>query len=153
MDVNSIFPTKSVSSPENKTTQTNKRPNSNEKPKKEAKDFRTEGAVDDRIVRFSAPNGKSRAQVIAKMNELRKGNPEKVKVPQKRMGMPGALADNQIDKPKEKPAEMALERPSEVGLNDPNDPATIGKLKSLVSTDAFNFNPKERDVLSKIIAQ
>jgi hypothetical protein len=41
----------------------------------------------------------------------------------------------------------------DVGLNDPNDPATIGKLKKLMNTGAVQFNPKERETLSKIIDQ
>jgi hypothetical protein len=41
----------------------------------------------------------------------------------------------------------------DVGLNDPSDPATVGKLKKLINTGAVQFNPKERETLSKIIEQ
>lgn len=46
----------------------------------------------------------------------------------------------------------APEKPSDVGLNNPNDPATVGKLKSVLTKGAFNFNPKEREALEKILA-
>lgn len=42
--------------------------------------------------------------------------------------------------------------PSDVGLNNPDDPATVGKLKSVLTKGAFNFNPKEREALEKILA-
>lgn len=44
-----------------------------------------------------------------------------------------------------------LEKPSDVGVNDPNDPVTSSKLKSVLDMGAFNFNPKEREVLSRIL--
>jgi hypothetical protein len=40
---------------------------------------------------------------------------------------------------------------SDVQLNSPEDPVTAEKLKTVLSNGAFNFNPKERDVLSKIL--
>ena len=42
---------------------------------------------------------------------------------------------------------------SDVKLNDPKDPGTQEKLKSVISKGAFSFNPKERDVLEKILNQ
>ena len=48
--------------------------------------------------------------------------------------------------------EKELSKPSDVGLNDPKDPATVGKLKSVLSKGAFNFNAKEREALEKILA-
>jgi len=44
-----------------------------------------------------------------------------------------------------------IEKPSDVGTNNPQDPLTANKLKSVLDMGAFNFNPKERDVLSKIL--
>jgi|GEM_PF-3317709 len=49
--------------------------------------------------------------------------------------------------------EIPTERPSDVGLNDPNDPATRGKLKDLLGRGAISFNPRERDVLDRILAE
>ncbi|MGZ3788908.1 MAG: hypothetical protein ACXVLQ_10310 [Bacteriovorax sp.] len=40
---------------------------------------------------------------------------------------------------------------SDVKLNDPKDPATQEKLKSVLSKGAFNFNPKEKETLDKIL--
>lgn len=42
---------------------------------------------------------------------------------------------------------------SDVQLNSPEDPVTSEKLKTVLSNGAFNFNPKERDVLSKILEE
>jgi len=47
-------------------------------------------------------------------------------------------------------AEKTVAQP-DVGLNDPSDPATVGKLKKLIDQGAVQFSPKERDGLSKII--
>lgn len=40
---------------------------------------------------------------------------------------------------------------TDVNLNDPKDPATSEKLKSIISKGAFNFNPREREALDKIL--
>jgi len=40
---------------------------------------------------------------------------------------------------------------TDVNLNDPKDPATQEKLKTVLSTGAFNFNPREREALDKIL--
>jgi hypothetical protein len=42
---------------------------------------------------------------------------------------------------------------SDVQLNNPEDPVTTEKLKSVLSNGGFNFNPKEREVLSKILEE
>ncbi len=63
-----------------------------------------------------------------------------------------AQAKNQVSKPAQDKPEPELTRPSDVGLNDPQDPATIGKLKDILSKGAFNFNPREREALEKILA-
>ncbi len=41
---------------------------------------------------------------------------------------------------------------SDVGLNHPLDTNTSEKLKTVLSKGAFSFNPKERDVLEKILS-
>lgn len=46
-----------------------------------------------------------------------------------------------------------IEKPSDVGVNNPRDPLTANKLKSVLDMGAFNFNPKEREVLSKILGE
>ncbi len=40
---------------------------------------------------------------------------------------------------------------SDVKLNDPKDPTTQEKLKTVLSKGAFNFNPREREALDKIL--
>jgi|GEM_PF-763896 len=40
---------------------------------------------------------------------------------------------------------------TDVNLNDPKDPSTQEKLKTVLSTGAFNFNPRERETLDKIL--
>ena len=40
---------------------------------------------------------------------------------------------------------------SDVKLNDPKDPETQEKLKSVLSKGAFNFNPREKEALEKIL--
>jgi len=42
---------------------------------------------------------------------------------------------------------------SDIKLNNPNDPATIGKLRTLLKNGAFKFSEKERQVLAKILAE
>ena len=39
----------------------------------------------------------------------------------------------------------------DIALNDPKSPETQEKLKSVLSKGAFNFNPKEREALEKIL--
>lgn len=41
---------------------------------------------------------------------------------------------------------------SDIAKNDPKDSNTQEKLKSVISKGAFNFNPKERETLEKILA-
>jgi hypothetical protein len=52
--------------------------------------------------------------------------------------------------------EMALKNPdkvlTDVGLNNPNDPTTTEKLKSVLGSGTFPFNSNERNVLEKIIS-
>lgn len=43
------------------------------------------------------------------------------------------------------------EAKGDVGFNNPNDPATVGKLKDLVSSGGFSFSDKERGVLEQIL--
>jgi hypothetical protein len=56
----------------------------------------------------------------------------------------------------EKPAPMDSVKEShllmsDVKLNDPNDSNTQEKLRTVLSKGAFNFNPRERETLEKIL--
>ena len=42
---------------------------------------------------------------------------------------------------------------SDIALNDPKDSNTQEKLKTVLSRGAFNFNPKERETLERILGQ
>lgn len=46
-----------------------------------------------------------------------------------------------------------LEKPSDVSLNNPKDPATVGKLKEALNVGTFNFSTKEREVLTQILSR
>jgi hypothetical protein len=41
---------------------------------------------------------------------------------------------------------------TDINLNDPKDPSTQEKLKTVLSTGAFSFNPRERETLEKILS-
>lgn len=62
------------------------------------------------------------------------------------------IKNSEQQKVEEKVEDKKLSKPSDVGLNDPNDPETVGKLKSVLSKGAFNFNDREREALEKILA-
>lgn len=70
---------------------------------------------------------------------------------------PVPVVAKEIEKEKEE-AEVDEEKSSDahllktdVNLNDPKDPTTSEKLKSIISKGAFNFNPREREALDKIL--
>ncbi len=66
----------------------------------------------------------------------------------------------EVVKPEIKESDKDLETPnkkdfvlkSDIAQNDPKDTNTQEKLKSVISRGAFNFNPKEREALEKILA-
>ncbi len=49
------------------------------------------------------------------------------------------------------PEDADREAVGDVGLNNPNDPTTIGKLKILLERGGINFSDKEKSALSKIV--
>jgi hypothetical protein len=59
------------------------------------------------------------------------------------------IAENSEPKDSVKESHLLM---SDVKLNDPNDPTTQEKLKSILSKGAFNFNPREREALDKILS-
>lgn len=84
---------------------------------------------------------------LAASTEISEAAKNKAKVEGKRMG-------EGFMKPVENPinTEDHLLK-ADVQVNDPKDPVTAEKLKTILDTGAFSFNPKERDVLSKILAE
>ncbi len=92
----------------------------------------------------------SAEEIRAKVAANKSQTPEKLKLGEK-LGLSRYEKDgNEIDT---KAGTKSLERPSDVGLNDPNDPATRGKLKNLLSNGAVTFNERQRGVLEKILDQ
>ena len=90
----------------------------------------------------------SAEEIRAKVAANKSQTPEKLKLGEK-MGLSRYEKEgNEIDT---KTGTKNLERPSDVGLNDPNDPATRGKLKNLLSNGAVTFNERQRGVLEKIL--
>ncbi len=57
----------------------------------------------------------------------------------------------EYEKKIEKGEEVDVTPPGDVGLNDPTDPMTTEKLKTVLSTGGINFSEKEREVLGKIL--
>tara|TARA_R110000868_G_scaffold304021_4_gene564517 strand:+ start:1566 stop:1961 length:396 start_codon:yes stop_codon:yes gene_type:complete len=92
----------------------------------------------------------SAAEIKNKVQEHFKPKPEVDKVELSKF----SKIKNETEHDKEKEVEeKEVKVPSDVGLNDPNDPATVGKLKDVLTKGAFNFNPKERETLEKILAE
>tara|TARA_R110002049_G_scaffold219962_4_gene391605 strand:- start:726 stop:1127 length:402 start_codon:yes stop_codon:yes gene_type:complete len=90
----------------------------------------------------------SSSEIRSKVEEHFKPKPPKEKVEVSEL----AKAKNEkAEKVEEVEAEKEIRPPSDVGLNNPKDPATIGKLKDVLTKGGFNFNPKERETLEKIL--
>lgn len=71
-----------------------------------------------------------------------------VKVEAPKLGKVEASAEEEIKTPNTK--DLTIK--SDIALNDPKDTNTQEKLKSALTRGAFNFNPKEREALEKILA-
>lgn len=89
----------------------------------------------------------SASEIRAKVSEHFAPKKEEDKVEVSKLAKAKSAPAKEVEEDKEAP-----EKPSDVGLNDPNDPATVGKLKSVLTKGAFNFNPKEREALERILA-
>jgi hypothetical protein len=81
------------------------------------------------------------------MNEEAKPIPKVVKDPE------AAVASSEVEVEKEvnsvKDSHLLL---SDVQLNDPKDSNTQEKLKTVLKNGAFNFNPREKETLEKILS-
>ncbi len=90
----------------------------------------------------------SASEIRGKVEEHFKPKPPKEKVEVSELSK---IKNEKLEKPEEVEVEKEIRPPSDIGLNDPNDPATVGKLKDILTKGAFNFNPKERETLEKIL--
>nr|BDT27349.1 hypothetical protein BHI3_08150 [Bacteriovorax sp. HI3] len=70
---------------------------------------------------------------------------------------PSVVDEVKVEKPDidedNSPNTKSLTIKSDIALNDPKDTNTQEKLKTVLSKGAFNFNPKEREALEKILGQ
>jgi hypothetical protein len=62
-----------------------------------------------------------------------------------------AKSAEETQEPKKLVNAQGEEIKSDVGKNNPNDPATTEKLKELLKTNAFSFSQKEKDALANIL--
>tara|TARA_R110000868_G_scaffold117600_8_gene312293 strand:+ start:7103 stop:7492 length:390 start_codon:yes stop_codon:yes gene_type:complete len=113
-----------------------------ERPKGQAKSTKSEKSARTPKESLSA------SDIRDKVQEHFKPKPEVDKVELSKF----SKVKNETEQEK-KVEEQEVKVPSDVGLNDPNDPATVGKLKDVLSKGAFNFNPKERETLEKILGE
>jgi hypothetical protein len=88
------------------------------------KPFRSTREIRDKVEKIQAKKAQEKSQLRSRQIKGRK------------MGMSYMEADAPV---------------GDVGLNDPNDPMTREKLKSLLGSGAVNFGDKERAVLAKIL--
>lgn len=58
----------------------------------------------------------------------------------------------EVDEDEKSPNTKDFIMKSDIAQNDPKDSNTQEKLKSVISKGGFNFNPKEREALEKILA-
>ncbi len=76
---------------------------------------------------------------------------DKVELSKAGKGERPAPAKQVVPMDQESTVEAAEAAPA-VSLNDPNDPATVGKLKDMMKGGAVNFSEQQRGVLEKILA-
>lgn len=128
----------------------------NDKPHVSADEIRAKLAAKDQPVEKAALKAENRVSLSMSDNyeEVQKRSSEaKRMLAQKKQAADdlkaqGAPGESKVSEGGELPP---TERPSDVGKNDPKDPATVGKLKDLLSKGAFKFSDKEREALSRIL--
>lgn len=136
-----------------------------EKPKKDLSDREIRNKLDSHLNKSNSATtmnklkkeemlgaGFLNEEVVTKQKELQRSKEEAMLV--KAESLSGVKGDNA--KPEIQKTTISvekIERPSDVGVNNPSDPVTANKLKSVLDMGAFNFNPKEREVLSRILEE
>lgn len=105
-------------------------------------------SADPRMKRYAPPDisasevrGKIRDHQLKKEQEMAKAVAERAQ----------ANASKKAEMESDVQQGKTMEKPSDISLNDPRDPATLGKLKDAVKMGTFNFSPKEREVLQGIL--
>lgn len=87
-----------------------------------------------------------RDEILKKLQDSKKGK----FIPSGKKTAPKSTDDSKNSKGEGKQVSEAT-TPSDVGLNDPNDPMTSEKLKSVLQAGGVNFSGKEKEILSKIL--
>lgn len=108
--------------------------------------------VDDRIKR-KAPPIHDRAEIMSKIQSHKEG--QKIDMTP-RSSIPQDLEETQQVDKKDKSNNSQMDEKdhllhSNIGKNNPTDPATQEKLRSILRTGAFRFSDKEKNVLSRIL--
>lgn len=85
----------------------------------------------------------SNSEIREKLEKNKAGKFKRRSVKGKKMG-DGFMADQAT-------SETEGKTPSDVGLNDPNDPMTSEKLKSVLNAGVVNFSGREKEILAKIL--
>lgn len=111
--------------------------------------------VEQRPVRMQL----SASEIRAKVEENSKPKVEKVEKPKGQKLGDGFLNESvKVDRAAMKALAQARAEapkdhtlPSDIDKNEPDNPVTTEKLKTILGSGGFSFNPKEREVLSKIL--
>lgn len=91
---------------------------------------------------------RKKSEVKTKVEVIQTAKTEKAEATE---GLKEDQAVEGSEKPKKLVNAQGEEIRSDVGLNDPKDPATQEKLKELLKTNAFSFSQKEKDALANIL--
>lgn len=117
----------------------------------------TENEIREKLAAHVATSNTAKA-VIKEKNSQKLGsgfmNAEKkpeIKADMKPAATPASAIVNDEHEKEAGPKEDAHLLKTDIHLNDPKDPTTQEKLKSVLSTGAFSFNPRERETLDKIL--
>jgi hypothetical protein len=81
---------------------------------------------------------------------------EKVRTNKLKQSQKVSKVDTKFQKHAQKmdfPEDAEREAIGDIGLNNPNDPATIGKLKTLLERGGINFSEKEKNALARIVEE
>lgn len=97
------------------------------------------------IVRREKPEGASRWEIMDRVDLLRKNGGAL------RFGKEDKMGAGKPDWAKTDTEAPDIMLKSDVGTNDPTDPTTVEKLKSVLSSGAVNFSGREKEVLEKIL--
>ena len=97
------------------------------------------------------PQANSKKQAYAKLEAIKAQRNQQKKLNPKNNPKPEAPKEKVELSPRVTVRDKEKTVISDVGPNDANDPAVQEKLRTILRTGGFNFNPQERSVLSEIL--